>query len=149
MDLNEKWLSYSLNHNSNTSDIPIILIERGPKNITEVKKVMKNFNNCVILFLERNTLFLKIPGASITIVLDSSSEYERTASILQSCNLDNAKSDLQLQLGIKKAIEVSILLFEVYFCLFVHSYNYQHDIYKNKRRFASTIQLKRTRKNIF
>ena len=105
MDLNEKWLSYSLNHNSNTSDIPIILIERGPKNITEVKKVMKNFNNCVILFLERNTLFLKIPGASITIVLDSSSEYERTASILQSCNLDNAKSDLQLQLGIKKAIE--------------------------------------------
>ena len=105
MDLNEKWLSYSLNHNSNTSDIPIILIERGPKNITEVKNVMKNFNNCVILFLERNTLFLKIPGASITIVLDSSSEYERTASILQSCNLDNAKSDLQLQLGIKKAIE--------------------------------------------
>ena len=44
---------------------------------------------------------------------------------------------------------VSILLFEVYFCLFVHSYNYQHDVYKNKPRFASKIQLKRTRKNIF
>ena len=46
-------------------------------------------------------------------------------------------------------IFVSISLFEVYFCLFVHSYNYQHDVYKNKPRFASKIQLKRTRKNIF
>ena len=44
---------------------------------------------------------------------------------------------------------VSISLFEVYFCLFVHSYNYQHDIYENKLRFASKIQLKRARKNIF
>ena len=44
---------------------------------------------------------------------------------------------------------VSISLFEVYFCLFVHSYNYQHDIYENKLRFASKIQLKRARKNVF
>ena len=28
----------------------------------------------------------------------------------------------------ERGIEVSILLFEVYFCLFVHNYNYQHDV---------------------
>ena len=105
MDLNEKWLSYSLNHNSSTKDIPIILIERGPKNITEVKHVLRGFDSCVVLFLERNTLFLKAPGASTTVVLDSNSEYERIASILQSCNLGSAKSDMSLQLGIMDAIE--------------------------------------------
>ena len=85
-------------------------------------------------------------GSDVDVVPVSEQRYD--ACKLES-GINTALSENIISKDATWPIFVSILLFEVYFCLFVHSYNYQHDVYKNKPRFASKIQLKRTRKNIF
>ena len=103
--LDEKWLCYSLNHDRPTRDIPIILITQGPKNIEEVKKAVKGFTTCIIIFIPRNTLLLKAPNLSNTTVLENESEYERISNVLESCNIARASSEIAMQLAIVKAID--------------------------------------------
>ena len=106
MLLHEGWHCYSLNHENLSHEIPIILIEDGPKNITEVKKSVKNSDVCVVLFSKQNILFLKAFNESYTIVLSSDIEYERIALILRSCNIANASTELVMNTSIVKAIKI-------------------------------------------
>ena len=101
----DQWSCYKFNHNKPTNEIPIILIENGPKNIAEVKKALKKIDYCVVLFTKRNILFLKTSTSSHIIVMESNEEYHRVALIIKSCNMTEAKSNLKMQMSIHKAIE--------------------------------------------
>ena len=101
MLLDQRWLCYSLNHNGPTKDIPVILIESGPKNVAEIKKTLKNLDAYAVLFGERHALILKVPGKSHTAVLESEAEYERVSSILESCNI-SSDDEFDMQIGADK-----------------------------------------------
>ena len=101
----ENWLCYSLNHNNPTKDIPIILVERGPKNASEVKKFLKKFDICIVVWAERNMLFLKALCYSHSTVFENDAEYEKISSILTSCNIADATSELKMSLAITNAIK--------------------------------------------
>ena len=104
MPLDERWLCYSLNHEGPTKDIPVMLIERGPKNIAEIKETLRNVDSYVVLFTERQALLLKVPGRSHTVVLENEMEYERVSSILESCDV-SSEDEFDMQLGLTKAID--------------------------------------------
>ena len=104
IELEKNWLCHSLNHNNPTKNIPVILIERGPKNIVEIKKSVKNFDACIVLFAERNALFLKAGNESHTAILESSIEYEKIASILTSYDIANTTSELEMEMKLIKVI---------------------------------------------
>ena len=104
MLLDQRWLCYSLNHNGPTKDIPVILIESGPKNVAEIKKTLKNLDAYAVLFGERHALILKVPGKSHTAVLESEAEYERVSSILESCNI-SSDDEFDMQIGLTKAVD--------------------------------------------
>ena len=59
-DLEEGWLCYSLNHDRPTRDVPVLLIEHGPKNVSEIKKQLRNADTYIALFVEQGTLILRI-----------------------------------------------------------------------------------------
>lgn len=104
MPLEENWLCYSLNHNNPSKDIPIILIVRGPKNITDVKKSLKNFDACIVFFAEKNALLLKTVDQSYSTTLESESEFERIISIVKSNNVAGAKDGFSMMLAIQNLI---------------------------------------------
>ena len=104
MPLAEDWLCYSLNHNNPTKEIPVILIKRGPKKISEVKKELTNFEDCIVLAEELGALFLKSTGESQVTTLENEFEYERIAGVLRSNGIADAKDEFDLKLGIRKAI---------------------------------------------
>ena len=105
MPLHEKWLCYSLNHQNPSKDVPIILIVRGPKNIAEIKKHVKNLDTCIIFFEEKNVLFFKSLDESHITTLENDSEYQQIASILKSTDIANAQDGVDLHLAIKKLID--------------------------------------------
>ncbi len=105
MQLHDKWLCYSLNHQNPSRDIPIILIVRGPKNIAEIKKQIKNIRTCIIFFEEKNVLFFKLLDESYITTLENNSEYQRIASILKSTDMASAQDEFDLGLAIKKLID--------------------------------------------
>ena len=104
IELDKKWSSHNFDLNFATNDIRVIFIERGPKNIAEIKNALKSVNTCVILFAERNTLLLKTSGHSYSIVLESNEEYERISSILATCNIAIATNVTQMKARIRDAI---------------------------------------------
>ncbi|MDA7955485.1 MAG: hypothetical protein MPI91_08365 [Nitrosopumilus sp.] len=104
MELDARWASRSFNHDRQTNDVPIIVIERGPKNMAEVKNSMRNFDACIVLFEERDMLFLKATTFTHTVSLGSPEEYERIASILASCDIAGATSEITMIIAITKAI---------------------------------------------
>ncbi len=103
--LDEKWVCYNLNHNNPTKEVPIILIERGPKNITEVKRRTSGFDACVILFSEKNTLYLKSLDKNHVAVLDSDQEYERISSVISSHGMADATNQVGVLRAIQRIIE--------------------------------------------
>ncbi len=103
--LDEKWVCYNLNHNNPTKEVPIILIERGPKNITEIKRRTSGFDACVILFSEKNTLYLKSLDKNHVAVLDSDQEYERISSVISSHGMADATNQVGVLRAIQRIIE--------------------------------------------
>ena len=99
------WESYVLNHSGGTKNAPILQIVRGPKSISEVKKILSQHDSCIILFEKRDVLFLKTPEKSITVALGTDSEYERVSSILTRCNVRDAGTEFGLQRRIGSVIE--------------------------------------------
>ena len=105
-EIDEKWISYIFNPIvGKVQDIPILLIQRGPKNIADVKRTQRGYNACIVLFEERNTLFLKAGELSHTLVLKNNSEYEKIATILRTCDFTNKMLPFTLTRAIKSAIE--------------------------------------------
>ncbi len=102
--LAEDWLCYSLNHDNPTKEIPIILINNGPKKISEVKKALINFEDCIVIVQELGALFLKSSGESHITRLENRFEYERIASVLKSNGITDAADEFDLKIGIKQSI---------------------------------------------
>ena len=104
--LHKEWECYSLNPDS--KKVSIVFIEKGPKNIREVKKQIKNFKNfktCIIFLKEKNILFFKSLDESYTITLENDSEYQRVTNILKSTDIERAKDDFDLEFEIKILID--------------------------------------------
>ena len=101
----EGWDCYSLNHNSKSREAPILLVESGPKNITDIKRVAKDHDTCVIISSELRKMFIKTLEKTHTASLDSDMEYFRIADILKAQNVSAAKSELELNAYLEGAIE--------------------------------------------
>jgi len=107
MRLHEGWLCYSLNHPNPSKEVPIILIERGPKSIADVKRRTRSFSTCIILLEETGLLLFKSGGESHTATLENDAEYQRIASILRSADMAEAlaQDDIELSLAIRRLID--------------------------------------------
>ena len=101
----EGWQCYSLNHDSKSRDAPILLIESGPKNMADLKRVTKGHYTCVVISFELNKMFIKAADMTQAVVLDSDMEYSRISNILAAQNIDSTKSELELTLCLENAIE--------------------------------------------
>ena len=104
IDMDEKWLCYIYSH-SLAKEVPVILIERGPKNRAEVKQKLRTHSAYIMLWEERSTLFLKALESNQVIPLESNEEYERVSSILASSGIADATTQLNMMIRITKAIE--------------------------------------------
>jgi len=104
--LHEGWICYSLNHQNPSYEVPIILIERGPKSIADVKRRTRSFSTCIILLEEKGLLLFKSGGQSHTATLENDAEYRRIASILRSADMAGAlaQDDVELSLAIRRLI---------------------------------------------
>ena len=104
MDL-EGWDCHSLNHNSRSRDAPILLVGSGPKNIADIKRAAKQYDTCVIISTGLKKMFIKTLERTHTASLDSDMEYSRMAGILNAQNMGGAKSEVELNAYLEKAIE--------------------------------------------
>ncbi len=102
--MREGWHCYSLNHQNPSKDVPIILIERGPQNIAEIKRAVRKSSTCIVFFEEKSTLFFKSSDKNHTITLENDSEYQRIASILRSTDMADAQDKIDLQLAVESLI---------------------------------------------
>ena len=104
MDL-ERWDCYSLNHDSKSRDVPILLVDHGPQNIADIKRVAKYYDTCVIISSELKKMFVKTLEKTHTASLDSDMECFRIAGILKAQNVGAAKSETELNAYLENAIE--------------------------------------------
>ncbi len=104
-DLHETWVSYGFRRaGSKKPPIPVILIEKGPKNISEVKKAVRGIPECIILVSPHNTIVLKAAKLSDTARVGSSIERERVAAVLSSCGFATATTKIRALVAMKEAI---------------------------------------------
>ena len=101
----EDWDCYSLNHNSESKVVPILLVESGPKNTTDIKRVAKPHDTCVIISSELKKMFIKTLEKSHIISLDSELEYFRITNILNANNVRAAKNDIEMNHLLEQVIE--------------------------------------------
>ncbi len=99
------WDCYSLNHMMRSRNTPILVVEAGPQNVTELKHVGKRFPSCVILVSHLRKLFIRIPDKTHMVSLDSDAEYLRIARILKASNAGSAKNSIELIASLEDAIE--------------------------------------------
>ena len=104
-DLHETWVSYGFRRaDSRASPVPVILIEKGPKNVSEVKKAVRGIPECIILVPAHSTLLLKAAKLSDTARVGSSTDRERVAAVLSSCGLAAATTKIRALVAVKAAI---------------------------------------------
>ena len=104
-DLHETWVSYGFRRTgSGKSPIPIILIEKGPKNVSEVKKAVRGIPACIVFVSAHSTILLKAAKLSDTVRVGSSAERERVSAILQSCGFVAADTQIRALVAVKAAI---------------------------------------------
>lgn len=101
----EGWDCYSLNHSSKSRNIPILVVESGPKNVAEVKRAVKKFDSCVILASNLGKLFIHTLEKTHMVSLDSDAEYGRIARILEANNVGTAKNGFELNANLENAID--------------------------------------------
>ena len=101
----EGWECHSLNHNSRSRDVPILLVGSGPKNIADIKRAAKQYDTCVIIATGLKKMFIKTLEKTHTAPLDGGTEYSRMAEILNAQNVGAAKSELELNAYLERAIE--------------------------------------------
>ena len=102
----ESWDCYSLNHGSKSKSTPILVVEAGPKNITEIKQVSnKKFESCVILASNLDKLLISTLDKTHTVPLDSDAEYDRIAKIFDSKGVGTANNSIELDVCLENAID--------------------------------------------
>ena len=104
MDL-EGWDCYSLNHDSKSRDVPILLVNYGPKNIADIKRVARDYDTCVIISSRLNKMLIQTLGKTYVASLDSDMEYSRIANILDAHNVGASRSELELNACLEDAID--------------------------------------------
>ena len=104
MDL-EGWDCYSLNHNSKSRDAPILLVAHGPKNITDIKRVAKDYDTCAIISSSLKKMLIRTLEKTYVASLDSDMEYSRIANILEAHNVGAARSELELNACLENVID--------------------------------------------
>ena len=84
--------------------VPVILIKSGPKNIAEVRKMIKH-DGCVVLIESgKPSLLLRSMNESYAVVIDGDGELDRVKSILRRHSVDEAKSILVFEAKLLKVI---------------------------------------------
>ena len=103
LDIVRGWKSYTVKR-SDGGDPPVrvILIVSGPKNIAEVKKTI-GIDKCIVIFVPKRILFLRLPGKSLSVQLDGEGEFERVARTLAACNIAGTERTTYIG-GLIKAI---------------------------------------------
>ena len=107
IDENAKdWKTYTFRRRNNSiSPFPILLIESGPKKISDVKKITKKMGKYLIMVLKINnlyTLFLKSDKLSKTIQIDNITIFNQVISLLNTQKFDGG------EMGMMVAIETAI-----------------------------------------
>ena len=100
------WDCYSVNHDSHSRDAPILLVESGPSKISEIKKIAKNYDTCVIIATHLQKLLIKTIDKSYAVSLESTTEYSEIVKILESQNVGAAKNELELNAYLENVIDV-------------------------------------------
>ncbi len=101
----EGWDCYSLNHASRSRNTPILVVEAGPKNVTELKRVVKRFPSCVILASGLKKLFIRTYDRTHMVSLDGDAEYGRMARMLETNNVGAAQNSIELNARLEDVIE--------------------------------------------
>ena len=103
LDLKHGWKSYTVKRSDGRDPpVPVILIASGPKNIAEVKKTI-GIDMCIVLFVPKHILFLRLSDRSLSVKLDGEGEFERVARTLATCNIMGTKRATYIG-GLLKAI---------------------------------------------
>ena len=88
-----------------------MLIDAGPKNITDAKKVLIRFSSCVVLFHTKSSshyvLFLKAGDQSLIQKLESTESYEQIKSIFNTFEFVKIENKREMIKGIRNAIKSS------------------------------------------
>lgn len=105
LDFNNGWTCHTaLRSDGSELPIQVIIISNGPKSIREVKNTIKS-DKCIVLFVPRKTLLLRIPSSSHTAVLDNDDEFKRILYILEKYDLPGATSTIRYYAELKKIID--------------------------------------------
>lgn len=104
MDL-EGWNCYSLNHNSQSRNTPILLIESGPRNIADLRRVAKKWDTCVMLASNLGKLYIKTLEKTHTVSLYSSVEAEMIVKIFLAKNVAAAKNSFELNAYLENSVD--------------------------------------------
>ena len=102
IQMDEKWESYILNPTRRA--VPIILIRRGPKNMTEIKRAIKIHGSCIVIFEERHTMILKYQKSIQAIPLDGESDYQRISAAFKKHNFAGATSNFTMTRALIRVI---------------------------------------------
>ena len=104
-DLHEAWVSYGFRRvDSRKPPVPVILVEKGPKKVADVKKAVRGIPACIVFVSAHNTIILKAAKLSDTVRVGSGAERERVYTILQLCGFAAAATQIRALMAVKKAI---------------------------------------------
>ena len=103
--LENGWLCYILNHDTPTRDVPILLVERGPKNVAEIKKRFKDVDAYIALFAERGRIIFRFFDKFEPVPIQTEVERESVVSVLSSQNVAGCDSELDMQVKIDAVID--------------------------------------------
>lgn len=78
---------------------------KGPKTVTDLKRVVKRFPSCVILASGLKKLLIRTPDKTHIVSLDSDAEYSRIARILEANNVGDAKNNIELIARLEDSID--------------------------------------------
>ena len=101
----ESWDCYSLNHNSKSSDVPILIIESGTKSAADITKAAKRYDTCVIIDFTLKKMVIKTLEKIHTILLESDMECSRIADILNFQNIKTATNEIEMNAYLENAID--------------------------------------------
>lgn len=94
----------------NTNSIPVMLIEKGPKSISDAKRIATG-DGCIMIFRtsmkksgKRYKLFLKSNDSNTIYSLENEVRYQHASRIFKDNELDKATDELDMLLGIENAI---------------------------------------------
>lgn len=104
MDLG-RWNCYSLNHNSKSKTVPILLVESGPKNVSDLKHETKQYDTCVIISPELKKILIKTFDRAYSASLESEAECFRIADILKANNVGSARNGIELNTYLDNVID--------------------------------------------